>query len=129
MEQTYTIAVKAKRTMFGKCTGVMEARIEAPDAAPSLTAEGKGIGAARMALINKLGVLAAAAGRHAYIYCGDGKTILVVYFQGECWGYDIIDPDRAYPSGCWMPVADFNAVVTAAKSHAGQSYGGVRKVI
>lgn len=55
--------------------------------------------------------------------CADG-TVLVVFYAGEGWSYDIAGPGRAFRSGVHTGQKRDHCE-DAARSHAAQSYGGV----
>lgn len=129
MTEQFEITTTANKTMFGKRTGGHKAALRPVGGSMVLDADGANVTEAKSALLNKLGRMAQHTYQHTYVFCGDGQTVLVVHFAGECWGYDIVDAERSVPCGCWMPNAGPLEAIQAAKSHAEQSYGGVRKVL
>ena len=126
-DRQYRITTRPQKTMFGKRTGSVLACIESDYSANVMSAAGPTATAAKDALVNHLGRLAANDQR-AYMFCGDGTTILVVSFAGESWQYDIIGRDRSR-SGCIMPgCSSFSEAKGRATEHAAQSYGGIVQV-
>jgi hypothetical protein len=122
----YTIKTSAKRNMFGKRTGKFSAGLMADDSGvAAYEVEADTATDAKDALINALGVLADHQYKRRYLFCGDGRTILIVYMTASGACYDIIDDERAHASGC-MTSQSFDACVKAAEAHAESSYGGVR---
>lgn len=122
---TYQMTVAAQKTMMGKRTGAIVARLESDYSGNVISAEGKSISEAKQALMNALGAIAGNPER-AYVFCGDLKTVLVVSFAGGSWEYAIIDAERNSPCGCIMPtVTSFKEAKERAWDHASQSFGGV----
>lgn len=129
INSVYSITTAPQKTMFGKRTGGVLARLETPTSVSVIDAGGRTATLAKSALLAQM-ARAVENQTVRYIFCADNaRTVLVVRFSHDSWGYDIIDAERSYPSGCWMPSADLRAAVDAAKSHAEQSYGGVLKAI
>lgn len=126
---TYRITTEPQKTMFGKRTGSIVARLESDWSANVQSAAAPTATLAKEALINKLGRMASNDER-AYLMCGDRSTVLVVSFAGESWQYDIVGFDRqAGRSGCIMPGCEsFRAAKDRAIEHADQSYGGVLSI-
>jgi hypothetical protein len=121
----YQISTQPQKTMFGKRTGSIVARLESDYSYNVASAAGPNATFAKQALINQLGMMASNTER-AYLFCGDSKTVLVVSFAGESWQYDIISADRVSRSGCIMPgVSSFREAKDRAYEHAEQSYGGI----
>lgn len=125
----YQIITEPQKTMFGKRTGSIIARLESDWSSNVQSAAAPTATLAKQALLNKLGQMASNDQR-AYVFCGDGKTVLVVSFAGESWQYDIVDAERTMRGGCIMPsVGSFNEAKARAAEHADQSYGGVIRVL
>ena len=119
----YRITTEPQKTMFGKRTGSVLARLESDYSSNIAQAAGPTATLAKDALIGQLARLAANDQR-AYLFCGNGETILVVSFIGDCWQYDIVD--KAHRAGCIMPsVTSFKDAKARAYDHAEQSYGGI----
>lgn len=119
-----TIEVKAAKTMMGRKTGGYVAVINGRTDVHGDTAT--------IAKANMLDYLAAIELNHAtrrYLFCGNGKTILVVHWSNVAWAYDIIDAERSYPSGCIMSTTDLREAIKQATAHAEQSYNGVLRAM
>ena len=126
---TYQITTAPQKTMFGKRTGAVIARLESDWSSNVASAAAPNATLAKQALINHLGRMASNDER-AYLFCGDSKTILVVSFAGDAWQYDIISADRVSRCGCIMPgLTSFKEAKDRAYEHAAQSYGGVLNVL
>ena len=124
----YWIITERQKTMFGKRTGSVVARLESDHSAYVASAAGPTATLAKEALINQFGRMAANDQR-AYLFCAD-STVLIVSFAGDCWQYDIIGAERTNRSGCIMPsVTSYNDAKARAYEHADQSYGGVVKAL
>jgi len=122
----YSITTEPQKTMFGKRTGSVLARLESDYSSNVASAAAPTATLAKDALLQQLGRLAANDQR-AYMFCGDG-TILVVSFAGDAWQYDIIGRDRTR-SGCIMGgCRGFSEAKQSASAHADQSYGGIVQV-
>lgn len=124
MIEPAAITVQPARTMFGKRGKGYVARFgRDADVRGATKTEAKQ---------NLLDYLAAIEEHHRtrrYVICGDGQTVLVIYWYGAGWAYDIIDRERTNSCGCMTRHTDLAQVVKDASSHAEQSYGGVVRVI
>lgn len=126
----YQITTTPQKTMFGKRTGSILAKLESNWSGNVASAAGPNATAAKQALINHLARIASNDQR-AYLFCGDDvRTVFVVSFAHDSWQYDIISADRNHPSGCIMPgVSSFNEAKTRAHEHADQCFNGVIKIL
>ena len=125
---TYQITTAPQKTMFGKRTGAIVARLESEYSGNIASAEGTTATIAKQALLDQLGALAANDQR-AYLFCAD-QTVLVVSFVGTAWQYDIVRATQTGRSGCIMPgVRSFREAKERACDHAGQSFGGVLNAV
>jgi hypothetical protein len=82
---------------------------------------------AKQKLLDCIGRQQSAQISRKYIVCNDG-TMLAVYFNNG-WCYDIIHPesDRGFCSSThFADDCDYSDAVKAARSHAEQSYGGIK---
>jgi len=121
-----TIQYTTEKDARGRKTGVIVARFEGGGASCYLQGRGPTKADASSALFG-IAARAWAETNHAYIFTHDG-TILVVQFNGQQWGYDIVKRDdaRSYCCSCWGTDADTYAhTIVRATAHAEQSYGGV----
>jgi hypothetical protein len=120
---TYQIVTEPQKTMFGKRTGSVLARLESDWSSNIASAAAPNATLAKQALLNQLGRLASSDER-AYIMCGDRQTVLMVSFAGTSWQYDIVGFDRAAGrSGCIMPgCTDFKAAKARAIERCGELF-------
>lgn len=123
MTTTYSIETAPKRTLFGKRTGRMAAKIVGP-LHDTDAIEGDSISDAKSNLLGYLHAIEEHHGTRRYLVCGDG-TILAIHWFGTGWAYDIFGGERTFKSSCMARETDLETFTAQARAHAEQSYGGV----
>lgn len=125
MDNQFEIAVAPVKTWAGKRTGFYRAEIRQVGGIADMSADGETAKEAKTALVNALGELANHTFTRSYTFTKAGP-VLVLYYNGN-WCYDIISPDRNWPSSCIMGKSSYLDALASVRGHAEQCFGGVLK--